>query len=105
MSDLSGFHGDEGDILGPSINGLDSLIQMPYGCGEQNMIKFAPNIYILQYLSAVGQADQDITDKATDFMLMGKNTSTYSELITKNTFVKVLYSKFDLRKRSSAKYP
>ncbi|GLD56971.1 CD109 antigen-like protein [Lates japonicus] len=60
-----------GDILGPSISGLDSLIQMPHGCGEQNMINFAPNIYVLQYLSATGQADQEVTDRATDYMTKG----------------------------------
>ncbi|XP_030260339.1 CD109 antigen isoform X1 [Sparus aurata] len=60
-----------GDILGPSISGLDSLIQMPYGCGEQNMIHFAPNIYVLQYLSATGQADQGTTDTATTYMMKG----------------------------------
>ncbi len=82
MSDMSGFHGDKGDILGPSIRGLDSLIQMPHGCGEQNMINFAPNIYVLQYLSATGQADQDTTDRATSYMMKGKTidyvTLTYS---------------------------
>nr|XP_046229740.1 CD109 antigen [Scatophagus argus] len=60
-----------GDILGPSISGLDSLIQMPHGCGEQNMINFAPNIYVLQYLSATGQANRDIADKATAYMMKG----------------------------------
>ncbi|XP_056150214.1 CD109 antigen [Lampris incognitus] len=60
-----------GDILGPSITGLDSLIQMPYGCGEQNMIHFAPNIYVLQYLGASGQTDQALVDKATSYMLKG----------------------------------
>ncbi|XP_075940084.1 CD109 antigen [Anarhichas minor] len=60
-----------GDILGPSISGLDSLILMPYGCGEQNMINFAPNVYVLQYLSAVGQADQETTERAVDFMMKG----------------------------------
>lgn len=72
MSDLSGFHGDEGDILGPSISGLDSLIQMPYGCGEQNMINFAPNVYVLKYLIATDQANQAITEKAKAYMLKGK---------------------------------
>lgn len=72
MSDLSGFHGDEGDILGPSITGLESLIKLPYGCGEQNMINFAPNIYVLQYLSAVGQADQETTGRAIEHMMEGK---------------------------------
>ncbi|CAK6980420.1 CD109 antigen%2C partial [Scomber scombrus] len=60
-----------GDILGPSISGLDSLIQMPYGCGEQNMINFAPNIYVLQYLNATGQADRHTSDTATDYMMKG----------------------------------
>ncbi|XP_029965690.1 CD109 antigen [Salarias fasciatus] len=60
-----------GDILGPSINGLDSLIQLPYGCGEQNMINFAPNIYVLQYLSATGQDNPDIRERAEGFMLKG----------------------------------
>ncbi|XP_067429401.1 CD109 antigen [Thunnus thynnus] len=60
-----------GDILGPSISGLDSLIQMPHGCGEQNMINFAPNIYVLRYLSATGQANQDTTDTATAYMMKG----------------------------------
>uniref|UniRef100_A0A3Q0SE27 CD109 molecule n=1 Tax=Amphilophus citrinellus TaxID=61819 RepID=A0A3Q0SE27_AMPCI len=60
-----------GDILGPSISGLDSLIQMPYGCGEQNMINFAPNIYILRYLSATGQDDQKITNQAINYMMKG----------------------------------
>lgn len=72
MSYLSCFHGDEGDILGPSISGLDSLIQMPYGCGEQNMINFAPNIYVLQYLNATGQADQHTSDTAKDYMMKGE---------------------------------
>uniref|UniRef100_A0A3P9JXP8 CD109 molecule n=1 Tax=Oryzias latipes TaxID=8090 RepID=A0A3P9JXP8_ORYLA len=60
-----------GDILGPSISGLDSLIQMPYGCGEQNMIHLAPNIFILQYLTLTGQDDPEITKRATDYMMRG----------------------------------
>uniref|UniRef100_A0A8D3A5V8 CD109 molecule n=1 Tax=Scophthalmus maximus TaxID=52904 RepID=A0A8D3A5V8_SCOMX len=60
-----------GDILGPSISGLDSLIQIPRGCGEQNMINFAPNIYVLQYLSATGQAEHDVTQRARDYMTRG----------------------------------
>ncbi|XP_042565902.1 CD109 antigen [Clupea harengus] len=60
-----------GDILGPSISGLESLIQMPYGCGEQNMINFAPNIYILQYLASTGQDDTETRERAISFMMQG----------------------------------
>ncbi|NXN92969.1 CD109 protein, partial [Rhinopomastus cyanomelas] len=60
-----------GDLLGPSINGLSSLIKMPYGCGEQNMINFAPNVYVLQYLTKTGQLREDIRSKAVSFMRKG----------------------------------
>ncbi|CAL8395081.1 unnamed protein product [Gadus morhua 'NCC'] len=60
-----------GDLLGPSIEGLDSLIQMPYGCGEQNMIHFAPNVYVLQYLDRSGQSAPETVARATMFMQKG----------------------------------
>ena len=57
--------------MGPTLNNLDSLLKMPYGCGEQNMLNFAPNIYVMQYLSATSQLSGDITAKATNFMEKG----------------------------------
>ncbi|XP_075454127.1 CD109 antigen-like isoform X2 [Ascaphus truei] len=60
-----------GDLLGPSIDGLASLIQMPHGCGEQNMINFAPNIYVLQYLIETKQINGEIRTKATGYMEQG----------------------------------
>ncbi|DAA26395.1 TPA: thiolester containing protein II-like [Bos taurus] len=60
-----------GDILGSSINGLASLIRMPYGCGEQNMINFAPNIYILDYLTKKKQLTENLKEKALSFMRQG----------------------------------
>eukprot|EP00438_Fugacium_kawagutii_P019100 Skav234728 [mRNA] locus=scaffold634:699873:710422:- [translate_table: standard] len=44
-----------GDLLGPSISGLDRLLQIPTGCGEQNMITLAPNVYVAKYLLATGK--------------------------------------------------
>ncbi|XP_016098299.1 CD109 antigen-like [Sinocyclocheilus grahami] len=58
-----------GDILGPSIDNLDSLIEMPYGCGEQNMIHFAPNIYVLQYMRSTKQSDEQTRNKAMSYMM------------------------------------
>uniref|UniRef100_A0A672II71 CD109 molecule n=1 Tax=Salarias fasciatus TaxID=181472 RepID=A0A672II71_SALFA len=40
-----------GDVLALSINNMGSLVQMPLGCGEQNMIHFAPSAYFLHYLN------------------------------------------------------
>ena len=61
----------EGDLLGPSVNGLDNLVKMPYGCGEQNMLNFAPNIYVMNYLETADQLTADISDKSQRYMLAG----------------------------------
>ncbi|XP_063765297.1 CD109 antigen-like [Eleginops maclovinus] len=58
-----------GDILGFSIRNLGSLLQMPLGNGEQNMIHFAPNIYVLQYLDKSIQDDVEIRSRALGYML------------------------------------
>ena len=57
--------------MGPAVNNLDSLLAMPYGCGEQNMIKFAPNIYIMDYLQETGQLTREIEAKAIGYMESG----------------------------------
>ncbi|GAB1294474.1 CD109 antigen [Apodemus speciosus] len=57
-----------GDILGSSISGLASLIRMPYGCGEQNMLYFAPNIYVLDYLTKQKQLTVNLKEKALSYM-------------------------------------
>lgn len=36
--------------MGPALSNLKDLLKMPYGCCEQNMAAFAPNIFVLQYL-------------------------------------------------------
>ncbi|XP_061476795.1 alpha-2-macroglobulin-like isoform X1 [Rhineura floridana] len=60
-----------GDILGPAIENLHQLLQMPYGCGEQNMALFAPNIYILDYLNKTGQLTDEIRSRAIGYLVAG----------------------------------
>ncbi|KGL92311.1 Alpha-2-macroglobulin-like 1, partial [Charadrius vociferus] len=60
-----------GDIMGNALQNVDSLLAMPYGCGEQNMVRFAPNIYIQQYLEKSGQLHPDIRAKAQAFLQSG----------------------------------
>ncbi|XP_067336182.1 CD109 antigen [Channa argus] len=60
-----------GDILGLSINNLESLVEMPLGCGEQNMIHIAPSIYVLQYLDKSTLDNQEIRTWALNFMREG----------------------------------
>ena len=40
-----------GSYLTQTIEGLEGLLRMPFGCGEQNMILFAPNVFVARYLS------------------------------------------------------
>lgn len=63
-----------GDILALSIEHLDSLVQIPTGCGEQNMIHFAPSVYVLQYLDKSMQDDPEIRSKALSYMAAGNQS-------------------------------
>ena len=56
--------------MGPTLN-LEGLLRLPYGCGEQNMVNFAPSIYIMKYLSAVGQLTRSVENKAKNIMTIG----------------------------------
>ncbi|XP_070593069.1 alpha-2-macroglobulin-like [Erythrolamprus reginae] len=60
-----------GDILGGAIQNIHQLLKMPYGCGEQNMALFAPNIYILNYLNKTGQLTEEIKSKAIGYLVTG----------------------------------
>ncbi|KTF76815.1 hypothetical protein cypCar_00043012 [Cyprinus carpio] len=60
-----------GDILGRALRNLHGLLQMPYGCGEQNMAVLSPNIYILQYLENTEQLTSAIRERATGFLKSG----------------------------------
>ncbi|XP_077311729.1 alpha-2-macroglobulin-like isoform X2 [Lithobates pipiens] len=60
-----------GDIMGTALQNLDRLLAMPHGCGEQNMVLFAPNIFILQYLEKTHQLTDEIKSKAIKFLESG----------------------------------
>lgn len=76
-----------------SIENLDSLVQLPTGCGEQNMVHFAPSIFVLQYLEKSGQDDEGIRNKALRSLMQGKlecNTNFSHKLqITLEKFTKL----------------
>ncbi|KAG8544762.1 hypothetical protein GDO81_021953 [Engystomops pustulosus] len=60
-----------GDIMGRSMQNLGNLLQLPYGCGEQNMALFTPNIYILEYLNKTNQLTPEIKAKALSYLSTG----------------------------------
>ncbi|XP_058693150.1 alpha-2-macroglobulin-like protein 1 [Poecile atricapillus] len=60
-----------GDLMGTALQNLDHLVQLPHGCGEQNMVLFAPIVYVLQYLEKTRQLSPEIKDRATGFLRSG----------------------------------
>jgi CD109 antigen len=60
-----------GSFLTQTIDGLDQLLQMPFGCGEQNMILFAPDVFIARYLKETNQLKPEVMAKAEKLMITG----------------------------------
>ncbi|KAM9245989.1 alpha-2-macroglobulin-like protein 1 [Leptosomus discolor] len=60
-----------GDLMGIALQNLDRLVQMPHGCGEQNMVRFTPIVYVLQYLEKTRQLTPEIKERATGFLRNG----------------------------------
>uniref|UniRef100_A0A0B7BJ94 NTR domain-containing protein n=1 Tax=Arion vulgaris TaxID=1028688 RepID=A0A0B7BJ94_9EUPU len=64
-----------GDLLAPTlqvmIEGVDQLLRIPTGCGEQNLIYLAPNVYVTRYLRATRRLSAAIEKKATILIRQG----------------------------------
>jgi CD109 antigen len=60
-----------GNVLSHTMEGLEGLLKMPFGCGEQNMILFAPNVFVSRYLKETGQLKPEVLAKAEKLMLTG----------------------------------
>lgn len=58
--------------MGRALNHISNLLQMPFGCGEQNIAKFVPNIFVLRYLENTNQVTPEIKQTATEYMKSGK---------------------------------
>ncbi|XP_036037835.1 murinoglobulin-2-like [Onychomys torridus] len=60
-----------GGILSTAIKNTQNLLEMPFGCGEQNMVLFAPNIYVLKYLNETQQLTEKTKSKAIGYLNTG----------------------------------
>ncbi|NLT36330.1 MAG: hypothetical protein GXX83_10600 [Gaiellales bacterium] len=60
-----------GGLLAPSLAGLDQLLRMPLGCGEQSMVHFASATYILRYMKQAGVVEPEVQAKAERLLLTG----------------------------------
>ena len=61
-----------GDVMGPALSNIDDLLRMPYGCGEQNMVGFSPNVFVLQYLEGSNRDTAELREKALTHMKSGE---------------------------------
>uniref|UniRef100_A0A182UNK6 TEP1-F n=1 Tax=Anopheles merus TaxID=30066 RepID=A0A182UNK6_ANOME len=59
------------NLLTMVIKNLDNLLALSSGTGEDNMVKFVPNILVLDYLHAIGSKEQHLIDKATNLVRQG----------------------------------
>lgn len=60
-----------GDAVGAALNNLDNLVQQPTGCGEQNMVKFAPLVSVANYLKQTNQLTPEREKKIQDYLKIG----------------------------------
>ncbi|XP_059177543.1 complement C3-like [Physella acuta] len=70
-----------GDLLGPTlqvmIDGVTELLRMPTGCGEQNLIYLAPNVFVTRYLRSTRRLSALIEKKAIALIRQGVSKQAY----------------------------
>jgi uncharacterized protein YfaS (alpha-2-macroglobulin family) len=64
-------------IASQVVEGLDSLLRLPYGCFEQTSSTTYPNILILDYMKTTGQLSPEVQFKAEEYINLG-----YQRLLT-----------------------
>lgn len=60
-----------GDLLATTLTGLERLLMMSYGCGEQNMLRFSPNVYVSAYLTITNRITDEIDAKIKNLLKLG----------------------------------
>ena len=53
------------------VNGIDKLLRMPRGCGEQTMIYLAPTTYAMNYLKQTKQVTDQIEQDGNNAIRAG----------------------------------
>ena len=57
--------------MGSTASNLGALLREPTGCGEQNMVSFAPDVFVTLYLQKADRLDQKTKEKAYEHFLQG----------------------------------
>ncbi len=67
-------------ILSQVVEGLDSILRMPYGCFEQTSSTTYPNVLVLDYLKSTNQASPETQFKAEEYINLGYQRLTTFEV-------------------------
>nr|ATP14108.1 complement C3-2 isoform [Sinonovacula constricta] len=59
------------EVVSILVNGVEKLFIQPMGCGEQTVIRLAPNVYAMEYLKNTGQVTSDIETRGHQFIQSG----------------------------------
>ena len=58
-------------LFSQAVEGLDSLLRMPFGCFEQTSSVTYPNVLVMDYLKSTKQAKPDVQMKAEQYINVG----------------------------------
>jgi hypothetical protein len=67
-------------VVSQVVEGLDSILRMPFGCFEQTSSITYPNVLVLDYLEITNQAAPEIQFKAEEFINLGYQRLTTFEV-------------------------
>jgi uncharacterized protein YfaS (alpha-2-macroglobulin family) len=67
-------------VVSQVVEGLDSILRMPYGCFEQTSSTTYPNVLVLDYLQTTNQAAPEAQMKAEEYINLGYQRLTTFEV-------------------------
>lgn len=66
-----------GPIVSTAVNDPESILELPYGCGEQNIARLAPTLYAMRYLKVSGKMTAATEEKGYQYMRTGIKVHYY----------------------------
>ena len=73
-------------VLSQVVEGLDSILRMPFGCFEQTSSTTYPNVLVLDYLKTTNQAAPEVQLKAEEYINLGYQRLTTFEVQSSGGF-------------------
>lgn len=57
-----------GSVVDTVLRGLDRILRIPRGCGEQTMYSLGPNVYVYKYLKHIKKFTGELEESAEQFI-------------------------------------